>query len=122
MNREENPQEWLQYAESDRLAAKELLADKLYTHCAFHCQQAVEKLLKAIIVKQTGRRPVHTHDLSALLEKITDVELNEAIERAVSDIDSYFVGSRYPLDVVDPGIFIQPLAEQAVQRVEEVFQ
>jgi HEPN domain-containing protein len=34
----------------------------------------------------------------------------------------HYVGSRYPLDVVDPGAFIRPLAESAVQKTDEVFE
>jgi HEPN domain-containing protein len=122
MSRENNPQEWLRYAENDRQAAIKLLELGFYEQCTFYCQQAVEKLLKALLVLQTGRRPVHTHDLSALLEKITGIESSEEIARAISDIDGYYVGSRYPLDTVDPGFIIKPLAEKAVQRTGEVFQ
>lgn len=121
MSREGNPQEWLQSAESDHRAAKHLLESGDYEPCAFHCQQAVEKLLKAIIVEQTGGRPEHTHDLNALLEKITGLEMDEDIEQIVSDIDGYYIGSRYPLDTVDPGIFVKPLAEKAVQYTDEIF-
>ena len=60
MSRESDPLEWLRYAEIDRRAAKHLLEAGEYETCAFHCQQAIEKLLKAVIVKQTGQRPVHT--------------------------------------------------------------
>ncbi|MGQ0604767.1 MAG: HEPN domain-containing protein [Anaerolineales bacterium] len=57
MSREKDPREWLHYAENDQRAAKALIEAEIYEHCVFHCQQAVEKLLKAIIVKQTGDRP-----------------------------------------------------------------
>lgn len=122
MNREDNPKEWLRHAETDRRAAKSLLEDNEYETCTFHCQQAVEKLLKAIIVKQTGKRPVHAHELNALLEKITGLEIDEEIARGISDIDGYYVGARYPLDTVDPGFFKRPLAESAVQRTDEIFE
>ncbi len=69
MSCEGNPQEWLQSAESDRRAAKHLLESGDYEPCAFHCQQAVEKLL----------------------------------------------------NTVDPGIFVKPLAEKAVQYTDEIF-
>lgn len=93
MNREDNPKEWVRHAETDRRAARLLLRDGEYEPCAFHCQQAVEKLLKAVIVKQTNQRPVHTHDLSALLEKVKGVEIDEGIAKAVSDIDGYYAGA-----------------------------
>lgn len=122
MNREDNPKEWLRHAETDRRAAKALLEDGEYEPCAFHCQQAVEKLLKAIIVKQTGQRPPHIHDLLSLLRKVKGIQTTEDLERAIGRIDSYYVGARYPLDVVDEGAFKRPLAEAAVQQTEAVFQ
>ncbi len=122
MNREDNPQEWLRAAEDDRRVAKNLLEDGEFAACAFHCQQAVEKLLKAVIVKQTNQRPPHMHELRVLLEKITGFEISTELAQSVARIDSYYVGSRYPLDVVDPGVFIRPLAESAVQKTDEVFE
>ena len=122
MSREGSPKEWLRHAEMDQRAAKTLLASGEYEPCAFHCQQAVEKLLKAIIVQQTGQRPVHTHDLNALLRQVTGVELSVEITQAISTIDAYYVGSRYPLDAVDPGVFKRPLAESVAQRTDEIFQ
>jgi HEPN domain-containing protein len=121
MNREDNPKEWLRYAENDRSSARHLLASEDYEACAFHCQQAVEKLLKAIIVKQTGQRPPHIHDLTTLLRKIGGLRIDEALAQSIRNIDAYYVGTRYPLDVVDPGTFRKPLAESAVQKMDEVF-
>ncbi len=121
MNREADPQEWLRYAEVDRQAAKHLLDAGDYETCAFHCQQAVEKLLKAIIVKQTGERPPYAHDLLTLLKKISGTEVQESIAEAMNAVDSYYIGARYPLDVVDPGTFKKPLAEKAVHQTEEIF-
>lgn len=122
MNREDNPREWLHYAENDQRAAQTLFESGEYEARTFHCQQAVEKFLKAVIVKQTGKRPVHTHDLGALLEKISGIEVPENIARPVSDVDSYYIGGRYPLDVVDPGYFKEPLAESAIKRMNEVLE
>jgi len=122
MSREKDPKVWLRYAESDRQAAKPLLETGFYEHCAFHCQQAIEKLFKAIIVKQTGERPPHVHDLFTLLRKIKGMTTTEDIERAIGRIDGYYVGSRYPLDVADESAFKRPLAEAAVQQTEVIFQ
>ncbi len=65
---------------------------------------------------------MHTHDLSALLEKVKGVEIDEGIAKAVSDIDGYYAGARYPLDAVDPGFFKKPLAESAVKSTDEIFE
>lgn len=122
MSRESDPKEWLRYAEIDRRAAKHLLDDGDYEACAFHCQQAVEKLLKAIVVKQAGERPPHIHDLLTLLRKVSGIEADEDMERLIGGIDTYYVGTRYPLEVADPGAFNESLAQSAVQKMEKVFQ
>ncbi len=120
MSRESNAKEWLRKAESDRDTAKYLLAGEKYEDCTFFCQQAIEKLLKAVLVLQTDKRPPHTHDLRALLDAVSNLNSGE-VEEAVSSIGGYYVGSRYPLDEVDPTIFQRPLAEAAVQKTERVF-
>lgn len=122
MSRETNPQEWLRYANDDRRAAKHLLDSGDYGTCAFHCQQAIEKLLKAIIVKQSGERPPHVHDLFTLRKRIKDIETNVEIKELIADIDTYYVGTRYPVEVVDPDTFIRPLAQSAVEKMEKVFE
>lgn len=121
MSREADPKEWLRYAENDRRAAQHLLEAEDYEACAFHCQQAVEKLLKAVVVKQTGQRPRHTHEMSALLEQLGDFEIEVEIAQSISSIGVYYLGARYPLDVVDSGTFVKPLAESAVQRMDTIF-
>ena len=122
MSRESDPREWRRFAEIDRRAARHLLEAGDYEACAFHCQQAIEKLLKAIIVKQTTQKPVHTHDLRALLEELKDIEVSPEIASLVSNIDIYYIGTRYPLDVADPNIFKKPLAESAVGQADKVFE
>jgi HEPN domain-containing protein len=121
MSRETSAKEWFNKAESDRDTAKYLLAGGKYDDCAFYCQQAAEKLLKAIVVQQTNQRPPYSHDLLTLARKIIDLELDETIIEALSKLDGYYAGSRYPLDTVDPGTFVEALAKEAVQTMEEIF-
>jgi len=122
MSRETEPREWLRVAEVDHRAAKHLLDNADFEACAFHCQQAVEKLLKAIIVKQTNQRPPYVHDLLTLLRKVGGLTVDEEIAQAIGLVDGYYAGSRYPLDAFDPDIFTKPLAESAVRQMDEVFQ
>ena len=59
---------WLDKAGEDLLAVDVLLphAARLHAVVCFHCQQAAEKLLKAVHVA-LGLRPPRTHDLTLLL-------------------------------------------------------
>jgi len=51
VNRETDVRAWLEYAEADRRSAYNAMRADDYRDVAFHCQQAVEKLLKAVIVQ-----------------------------------------------------------------------
>lgn len=121
MSRESSAKEWLHKAESDRDTAKYLLAGGKYDDCAFYCQQAVEKLLKATIVLQTGKRPPHTHDLLGLAEHISGIEIGEAEQQSISSVNAYYAGSRYPLDTVDPSAFNEATAQSAIEKVDSIF-
>jgi HEPN domain-containing protein len=121
MSRETSVQEWLDKAESDRGTAKYLLAGKKYGDCVFYCQQAVEKLLKAIVVQQTAQRPPYTHDLLTLAKKITQVKLDDTTVEMLGNLDGYYAGSRYPLDTVDPTTFVESLAQQSVETMDAMF-
>lgn len=64
---------WLEKAEHDRLTAQAALAQSppITDTAAFHCQQAVEKQLKAYLTWRE-RDFEKTHDLRALLEFCAD--------------------------------------------------
>jgi HEPN domain-containing protein len=56
----------LEIAESDRAMAGASLGLKLYGQCIFHCQQALEKVLKAIWFESRETNPPKIHGLVAL--------------------------------------------------------
>jgi len=97
---------WLRKADNDlknienNLSSAEVPTD---TVC-FHAQQAIEKLLKAVLVAY--RRPVpKSHDLVRLLTECRDVvpELS-AYEDAFDAISDYGVSTRYPDTFSEPSI------------------
>jgi HEPN domain-containing protein len=118
---ENDPLAWLEFAERDRRAARNALNAADYWDAAFHCQQAIEKLLKAAIVHQTGGRPPYIHDLRTLLRDVRGVVVPEEIARLVSDVDVYYVGTRYP-GIVETEVYCEENISPLVERMEEVFQ
>lgn len=59
--------QWLRRADNDLSGAEQLARNvDLNELVCFHCQQAAEKFLKALIIS-AGVRPMRTHDLTALL-------------------------------------------------------
>jgi HEPN domain-containing protein len=96
--------QWFHKAEHDlqnirnNLAAENIPTD---TVC-FHAQQAIEKLLKGVLVAHS-RNISKTHDLVKLLTDIADI-LPELLpyEEQLEDISEYGVGIRYPDDFFEP--------------------
>jgi HEPN domain-containing protein len=58
-------EEWLGKAEQDFLAASMLDPEATPGAVCFHCQQCIEKYLKAALVRH-GDKPRKTHDLLVL--------------------------------------------------------
>lgn len=91
--------EWIQKAEGDFASAtREIRARKNRNDdsACFHCQQCIEKFLKAILVKANIQFP-KTHDLGALLDLI--VKRNPELEicrDAMNVLTDYAVVFRYP--------------------------
>ncbi|HEY1786698.1 MAG TPA: HEPN domain-containing protein [Verrucomicrobiae bacterium] len=65
--------EWVEKAEGDFLVAVQIMRRKkqrVYDAACFHCQQAVEKYLKARLT-EAGQPCPRTHDLPTLLASIS---------------------------------------------------
>ena len=111
--------QWLAKAQNDLLNAdNNLNAEQvpLDTVC-FHCQQAVEKMLKAFLVGNGHPHPF-THDLLLLLQHLLPIHANaEQLRDALSLLMPYAVEIRYPGDEFTP---TQEDAREARQAAEEV--
>lgn len=90
--------EWLRFAKKDLLVAEYLLENRrdVSFAIAFHCQQAVEKALKAYLI-HFHKRIQKTHDLSTLLYEINLLSANlyKNLEKVVI-LSEYAVSYRYP--------------------------
>jgi HEPN domain-containing protein len=93
---ETDVQSWLAYAEADRRSAYNAMEMADYRDVAFHCQQAVEKLLKAAIVYQTGQRPPYEHNLWKLWQHISGIECPADVQEAMAALNPHYFLSRYP--------------------------
>jgi HEPN domain-containing protein len=97
----ENAQDWLRFAEAD-LKAAELLQhfDDFPTAIhAFHCQQAIEKSLKAFLVAR-AKNFVLRQNLSYLLGLCVAVEpAFRKFEKPVAVLAPFTTQSNYPADV-----------------------
>ncbi|MGC9454154.1 MAG: HEPN domain-containing protein [Phycisphaerae bacterium] len=106
--------EWLHKADDDMTLAEYLVsAEKLFTSAiTFHCQQASEKYIKALLTWWDVEFP-KTHDLQNLLDLVGTVscELADKLQDIIV-LTPYGVEMRYPGDRPDAD------ADEARQAVE----
>lgn len=90
--------EWVEKAEDDLLVAERLLKMKplMKDQICFHCQQSIEKYLKALL-QELGLPLKKTHNIKELLDQIipTDKTLR-SLRRGVDTLTRYAVDYRYP--------------------------
>jgi len=117
---------WLRQAEDDQVTAKLLLEQGRYNACAFHCHQAAEKALKALLYA-AGDRP-WGHVLPSLLERAESqgiVESDAGVTRAVNELDKHYTSTRYPdaFEAVIPAEYYEiGMAEETVEWMEVILQ
>jgi HEPN domain-containing protein len=89
--------QWLEKAAADFDAAEQLCTQHRFREItAFHCQQAAEKYLKALLVRHQIEFP-KTHDIAKLLDRVAAV--NASIAESLRDADvltPFGVEVRYP--------------------------
>ncbi len=91
--------EWLLKVAEDCRVAEVLSAsaEPLDDAICFHCQQAAEKLLKALLVAD-GVPPPRTHDLESLADLLSSAQsLPEDLEDALTHLSELSVIPRYPV-------------------------
>lgn len=91
--------EWIAKAEGDWNAAQQLnrvRKDPSYDGVCFHCQQCVEKYLKARL-EEAGLSFPKTHDLIKLLGMTLAVESQwTVLHQYVAGLNPFAIGYRYP--------------------------
>ncbi len=90
----EETSEWLRVAEHDMAAAAGLENLELWPGAAYFCQQAVEKLLRALLVEQ-DRDPPRIHDLVELAD-LARIALSHDQRLFLTRLSDHAVRSRYP--------------------------
>lgn len=94
----EEVRRWVIKAEHDWSAAKKVLTPDCQEPeiVAFHCQQAVEKLLKAFLASR-GITFARIHDLRRLLDQCAATDATfETIRDSIEPLTLYAVAFRYP--------------------------
>ena len=113
---------WSERAQYDLETANVMLDTKRYLYVAYMCQQAIEKLLKAIIAQQ-GKENMPNHNLNRLAQ-IADVagEMDAGKLEFLAELTPYSIEARY-------GDFKESLSEiineekarQVYWKTQEIF-
>ena len=89
-------QEWIKSADADIKVANAIIMDSDLTHLvAFHCQQAIEKLFKAII-EEYQLSFIRTHNLQTLWDVIEGYFQNGINTDFFVILDQLYIDARYP--------------------------
>ncbi len=88
-------QEWIEISEYDLRTAEAMLTEGRYLYVAFMCQQAVEKILKALYVKKKNEFPPRTHNLLYLVD-ILGIDIQDKELSLLSQLNQFYLESRYP--------------------------
>ncbi len=92
----EKVEEWIKYADLDYKSALKLSEEEnLTTIAAFHCQQAVEKYLKAMIENQDKPVP-KIHNLEVLMNMVISENKIEYDKDELDQINDVYIDTRYP--------------------------
>lgn len=115
-------QYWLESAEYDFETAKSLLEVKRFPYALFFGHLALEKLLKALFVKNNQKHAPYTHSLTFLAEK-SGSEISEKLMDKLAEFTEFNIETRYPDERKD---FYQKCTAQFTKEklgeIEEVYQ
>ena len=93
---------WIKLAEYDFITAHSMFDTARYLYVAFMCQQSLEKLLKALYIKEKNETPPYTHNLIKLVENLSiNSALDESKNKFLEIINSYYIESRYTENIVE---------------------
>ena len=86
---------WVERSKYDLDTAKAMLDTGRYLYVSYMCQQAIEKILKAIIAQQ-GKENFPIHNLNRLAEiSSIDSELNSEQFNFLAELTPYNIEARY---------------------------
>jgi len=89
---------WVDLSTYDTGTALAMYKTGRYIYVLFMCQQAAEKMLKALIVHRTKTFPPKVHDLERLAG-VCRLELPTEHAELLRALTAYYIETRYPEDV-----------------------
>jgi len=112
---------WLEGAEYDLGVAAAMYQTKKYPYALFMGHLALEKLLKALVVKTTGKHAPYTHSLPLLADRLT-FEIPAGIKKKLARFMEFYFESRYPEE--QKRFYkkcTKDFTEQSIDEIKKVF-
>ena len=106
-------EEWLKISAYDLQTAEAMLISGRYLYVVFMCQQAIEKILKAIYSDKKNELPPRTHNLLYLVD-VLNLNILESDKILLSQLNQFYLESRYPDEQ-------GKLAEEIDKEMSELF-
>ncbi len=119
-DKEDIIQQWYAKADSDIIMARKAIdfPPIVLDGACFHCQQAVEKYLKAYLIYQC-KEIIKTHDLTLLLKSCSEFDYDfDNIK--LKDLEVFAVDIRYPDDARVPTLEEAKEYLQIAEAVKEL--
>ena len=123
---------WIRQAREDSEAAACLFENAHFAFACFHCQQAVEKALKALMFAKgrLKKSDLEAHDILALAYRASQMDPSfRAIPNMVAAMHGYYIKTRYPhyqrgscQNTIPAEMFSHQDAENAISKAEEILQ
>lgn len=90
--------EWFRQADYDMSAAQTLFDGRRYIYSVFMCHLSIEKALKGLLFKKSGKQPPKTHNLLFLIKE-AGIDLPEGLSDFIFKLNRESVVTRYPEDI-----------------------
>jgi HEPN domain-containing protein len=110
-----NSQSWLDIAEDDLASARKLALppEPHWKTAVYHCQQAAEKAVKALLVQHDGilLKKLERHDIGLLVEQLGHYHGNvDDLKLSAEALSDFATMYRYP------GSEVEPLTQDVVDK------
>jgi len=86
---------WKDHSDYDIVTARHMFETKRYPYCLFLCHLSIEKILKAIIVWETRKPALYSHNLVDLAKK-TKIDFSSKQQEILADLTEFNLEARYP--------------------------
>lgn len=95
MTKQEKVEYWLDIADYDLQTARSMFTSGRYLYVVFMCQQALEKIIKALYINTFDTEPPRSHNLTFILNKSGITASSERLN-LLTRLSAHYINNRYP--------------------------